>query len=114
MITRRWLRIPTCKSASKMRLPIGLYRVEGDSMQPAYRAGDLLLGWRLVRRPSLHRVVVVRHKELPLVKRLVAQDKDGLWVVGDNLLRSTDSRHFGALPHTALEAVIIARIARDR
>jgi len=97
-----------------MRLPIGLYRVEGDSMHPVYAAGDLLLGWRLVRRPGAHQIVVVRHEGLPLVKRLVAQDSKGLWVVGDNPLRSTDSRHFGALPHDALEAVIIARIARAR
>jgi nickel-type superoxide dismutase maturation protease len=97
-----------------VRLPVGLYRVEGDSMHPLYKAGDLLLGWRLVRRPGPHRVVVVHHEGRPLVKRLVAQDEQGLWVVGDNPLRSTDSRHFGAVPHEALEAVIIARIARDR
>ena len=97
-----------------MRLPIGLYRVEGDSMHPVYAAGDLLLGWRLTRRPGAHKVVVVRHDGRPLVKRLVAQDGNGLWVVGDNPLRSTDSRQFGALPQEALEAVIIARIARAR
>jgi phage repressor protein C with HTH and peptisase S24 domain len=97
-----------------MRLPVGLYRVEGDSMLPAYMAGDLLLGWRLVRRPGMHQVVVIRHEGRTLIKRLVTQDDKGIWVVGDNPLRSTDSRHFGALPHAALEAVIIARIARDR
>ena len=97
-----------------MRLPVGLYLVDGESMHPSYKAGDLLLGWRLIRRPGRHQVVVVHHEGRPLVKRLVAQDDHGLWVVGDNLLRSTDSRHFGALPYDALEAVIIARIARAR
>jgi hypothetical protein len=83
-------------------------------MTPAYRAGDLLLGWRLVRRPGPHQVVVIHHDKRPLIKRLIAQDAKGLWVVGDSPLRSTDSRHFGPLPQEALEAVIIARIARAR
>jgi phage repressor protein C with HTH and peptisase S24 domain len=97
-----------------MRLPFGLYRVEGESMLPAYEAGDLLLGWRLVPSPHPHQVVVVRHEGRSLVKRLVTRDIDGIRVVGDNPLRSTDSRHFGVLPHESLEAVIIARIVRAR
>ncbi|HSX01623.1 MAG TPA: PQQ-dependent sugar dehydrogenase [Candidatus Saccharimonas sp.] len=91
------------------RGPLGLYRVEGASMEPAYQAGDLLLGLRWFR-PRAGQVVVAWHGGRPLIKRLTGLTPDGVWLAGDNAAASTDSRHFGALPHSAIEALIISKL----
>ena len=95
------------------RFPFGLYRVAGDSMLPTYRPGDLLLGARWLR-PRVGRTVVVLLRELPIIKRVVRREPGGYWIEGDNTAVSTDSRSFGIVPAGAIEAVIIARLARGR
>lgn len=90
-------------------LPFGFYRVAGDSMQPTYRPGQVLLGLRW-RRPRLGDVVVA-HNGLPLIKRVGRIDSDGYWLIGDNAAASIDSRSFGAIRRDQVEAVIIAKIA---
>jgi len=93
--------------------PFGLYLVAGDSMLPTYRSGDLLLGGRWLR-PRVGRTVVVLLRELPIIKRVVRREPGGYWIEGDNAAASTDSRSFGIVPASAVEAVIIARLARGR
>jgi nickel-type superoxide dismutase maturation protease len=90
--------------------PLGLYRVAGDSMRPAYAPGDLLLGWRWFR-PRAGQVVVI-HRERPLVKRIKRVQAEAVWIEGDNAAASTDSRAFGPVPRAQLEAVIVARLSR--
>lgn len=94
------------------RSPFGLYLVAGDSMLPTYRAGDLLLGGRWLRPRPGRTVVVIRDR--PIIKRVVRREAGGYWVEGDNASASTDSRSFGLVPANAIEAVIIARLARGR
>ncbi len=89
---------------------MGLYRVAGESMLPAYKPGDVLLGWRWSRRPAEGRVIVARHAGRPLVKRLIRHEIAGAWLEGDNAAHSTDSRSFGAVPRSAIEAVIVRRL----
>jgi signal peptidase I len=93
-----------------LRASLSLVTVQGDSMAPTYRDGDLLL----VRRTSRLRrgqPVVFRTPETSeppfLVKRLVALPGERhpafhdsvppgkIAVLGDNDRRSRDSRHFG-------------------
>jgi phage repressor protein C with HTH and peptisase S24 domain len=89
--------------------PLGFYRVAGDSMLPTYATGATLLGWRW-GRPRAGQVVVARRAGRPLIKRLVRVTPAGLWLQGDNAGSSTDSRHFGAVSPTAVEAIIIRRL----
>lgn len=89
-------------------LPFGLYRVSGPSMQPTYSPGDTLVGWRWFR-PRAGQVVVVV-KDRPLIKRIAGLSSASADLRGDNPRHSTDSRHFGPVPLTELEAVIIAKL----
>ncbi len=91
--------------------PLGLYRVAGDSMQPTYQPGDLLLGWRWFRA-KYNDIVVVRRDSIHLIKRLKSIDADGYWLEGDNAKASTDSRQWGYLQSHQLEAVIIAKLGQ--
>ncbi|KAK9085133.1 hypothetical protein Sjap_025544 [Stephania japonica] len=90
--------------------------VVGPSMLPTFSlAGDLVLAER--RRGSLKNgdIVLLRSPENPrkvIAKRVVAMEaeeaamgdgavavpKGCIWVVGDNVDNSRDSRHFGAVP----------------
>ena len=78
-------------------------------MLPTYRQDDLLLGLRWFT-PKIGQVVVA-HTDRPLIKRITGLEPDRVWLRGDNPQASTDSRHFGAVPRSRLEAVIIARLA---
>lgn len=98
-------------------LPLRLVEVQGPSMAPALRHGDVVLvSWgRRQCHIAAGAVVVVQLPGRPLgVKRVVrlvpAADGEQLWVQGDNDLATTDSREFGALPHSAVRGRVIARV----
>jgi nickel-type superoxide dismutase maturation protease len=86
--------------------PLQTIAVSGNSMNPTFNDGDWLLfspiknlGSRQL--PSLvGKVVVIERESYPgihLIKR-VTQVVDGcLWVEGDNLDQSSDSRKWGAI-----------------
>lgn len=90
--------------------------IAGPSMEPALVAGDRVLVDRWTyryRAPRVGEVVLVLGSSgVPLVKRVGnppgARDP-GLWVVGDNLLDSIDSRRFGALPRERIRGRVVYR-----
>ena len=97
----------------KLRWPLGLYRVSGDSMLPTYATGDLLLGKRW-GKPQPGMVVVAQFGN-PLIKRIIRIEPDGrLWLQGDNAGASTDSRQFGAIEPRLIEATILAKLGQTR
>ena len=78
--------------------------IEGPSMEPTIGAGDWLLVDPLayVERPPAQDDLVLapdpRDVSLVLIKRVVSVDPDGwLRLEGDDPMRSTDSRIFGAI-----------------
>ena len=91
--------------------------VEGASMLPALRPGDRLLLRR--RRPTstLPRGSVVAFRdprpgqERLMVKRVASVDVDGVEVLGDNPVASTDSRTFGRIPLASIGWVVVRRYA---
>jgi nickel-type superoxide dismutase maturation protease len=98
----------------RWRAPLARYAVEGDSMEPAYRAGDRVIVNRLAyrrRAPAPGDVVVLRDPERPgryLLKRVAPfparepPDPDAVYVLGDNAAGSRDSRSFGPVPRSAI------------
>jgi signal peptidase I len=101
--------------------------VDGDSMEPAFHAGDWLVATgRGRRRPGA--VVVAEHPHRPgfdLVKRvrhgpgdaapdLTTLATDQYWIEGDRPDRSTDSRAFGPVTGAAIRGVVRFRYSSDR
>jgi nickel-type superoxide dismutase maturation protease len=92
------------------------YEVVGESMEPALRGGEWLVvdldAYRAIA-PLAGEVVLAAHPEEPgrtIVKRVRAVLEDGtLDLRGDNLLRSTDSRHFGPLPAALIRGRVLWR-----
>jgi signal peptidase I len=83
-------------------LPVGRYRVAGESMSPGLQPDERVVVNRLaywLRPPRPGDVVVLRdprRRDRLLVKRIEASAGDGRWLVaGDNAAASTDSRAFG-------------------
>lgn len=84
--------------------------VRGDSMIPALWPGDRALTVP-TRRPGRGQIVVIEHPTRPgfeIVKRVIGVPGDAVpdgpvlgpdeyWVEGDNPVRSTDSRQYGAV-----------------
>ncbi len=88
-----------------------LRRVEGDSMSPSLRHGQLILASSWPWHPKPGDIIVARHNQLEKIKRIQQVDpRRGVFVLGDNPLQSTDSRHFGWL----LPDEIVARVIWPR
>jgi signal peptidase I len=90
---------------SRFNWPFALYRVEGQSMAPTLKPGQLLLGWRW-GKPKVGQVVVAQ-RGLPLVKRITKISSEGVWLLGDNPPASSDCRNFGYLDSRTIEAVVV-------
>lgn len=71
-------------------------------MFPTFRDGDVLLVNRLAylfQKPKIGDIVAVkdpRDKKV-LIKRISKVEKNSVSVIGDNKIRSTDSREFGMI-----------------
>jgi hypothetical protein len=78
-------------------------------MLPSYAPGDTVLGLRWFK-PAVGQVVVANGPTRKLIKRLMKYSNSTIWLEGDNKLESTDSRHFGRLPGSTLEAKIILKL----
>ena len=91
-----------------MKSPILLRRVRSRSMAPKLRPGQLVIATSLFRRLHAGQVVIVERDNKQLIKRIELIESDKLFVIGDNLAASVDSRQFGWLDRQA----VIARVLR--
>lgn len=89
--------------------PLALYRVSGESMLPAYRPGDVVIGWRLFK-PAPGQVVIARTPKRTVIKRVGRVSSGQVWLAGDNRSASTDSRTAGPFTINEIEAVVIAKL----
>jgi nickel-type superoxide dismutase maturation protease len=85
-------------------------------MLPTLRPGDSLLVYRRPRRVSVGDLVTLedpRHlaDAETLIKRVAGVSADGLELLGDNPLQSTDSRVFGPVAPCLLTGKVLYRYA---
>jgi phage repressor protein C with HTH and peptisase S24 domain len=106
---------------------LGLSRVKvsGNSMEPTYRAGDVLLvRWFSETAPELPltSVVVIERDEMPgifFIKRIQKSHGGSYWVEGDNRNpefeeRVHDSRKWGYVPAHEIRGTVLFRMRKAK
>lgn len=93
-----------------MQFPILFRRIRNGSMAPKLRPGQLIMATRLFHKLHAGQVVIVERNNKQFIKRIERIENDKLFVIGDNLAASVDSRQFGWLDCRA----VIARVFRPR
>jgi hypothetical protein len=77
-------------------------------MAPKLRPGQLVMATPLFRRLHPGQVIIFRKNDREQIKRIEKIRDDHVFVIGDNLEASTDSRQFGWVD----QGEIIARVFR--
>ncbi|WP_052664992.1 nickel-type superoxide dismutase maturation protease [Nitriliruptor alkaliphilus] len=113
---RRWVAVVAAVGMAylaTLTVNRSVVEVRGASMEPTLWPGDRLLTVPARRRwLRTGRVVVVADPADPthlVVKRIARTERGLVEVLGDQPAASTDSRHWGPLPVTAIRRVVIRR-----
>lgn len=95
---------------------IGIGIVDGESMDPTMKSGQLFLTNKLVyllHQPRVNDIVQAYRPDAPnelIVKRVAGIPAPySYFLVGDNADFSTDSRNFGPVPRTLIKGRIIGK-----
>ena len=92
----------------KKRKTLLFRQVVGSSMSPTLRAGQIVVATGRFGYVHPGDIVIVAHHGLEKIKRVVDVDPNkGVYVLGDNMANSTDSRSFGWLDHDEIIAKVI-------
>jgi nickel-type superoxide dismutase maturation protease len=109
------MRLPDVSLKERLMLMLGrrrLVKVEGDSMLPTLRSGDIVLvDPKAVATAG--DIVVANHpfkKSVKLIKRVESVETNGRMVLtGDNPEGSTDSRTYGSIAKGEIGGKVVGR-----
>lgn len=91
----------------KLRQPLIIRRVNGHSMQPTLYPGKLVLGWCYFKQLKSGQLVILVIEGREVIKRIKYIKHGMLFVVGDNLAASTDSRELGLIAEAHVTAKVL-------
>lgn len=89
-----------------MKPPISKFKIRGNSMLPTLKEGQEILTFNW-SKPKIGDVVVIKHENKEMIKRIEKMAKDKFFVLGDNEKESTDSRHFGPIDKSQILGKVI-------
>lgn len=89
---------------------IYLRRVYGNSMLPTLKQGNIVLAVKK-KRVKVNDLIIAKVNKKEVVKRVKSITNDGsLYLLGDNLSQSTDSRTYGNVGKQNIIGVVLAKI----
>lgn len=81
-------------------------RVAGQSMSPALKSGQIVIGWRTL--PRVGGIVLAHQAGREVIKRIESVKNNEYYLVGDNRAESQDSRHYGSVTfHDIIGSIMI-------
>jgi len=102
------MKLPRSSGKPKKRKLLVVRRVHGRSMMPYLNPGQIVIGHGFYKEIKPRDIVIIEHNNTEKIKRVVEIKDETVFVVGDNVIESTDSRKFGALPITCIRAKVIS------
>lgn len=92
--------------------PIAIFKVRDESMEPTLHSGDYVFVNKWHRKLNVGEIIVLRHplEGIYIVKRIKSIDNNAIYVVGDNLNQSEDSRKFGSVDKSRLLGKVMFKI----
>ena len=91
----------------KVRTPLLVRRLVGNSRLPVLPPGTTVIATGWMRRTRVGQVVIVSHEGKEKIKRIQDIRPREIYIEGDHLTASKDSRHFGWLGENAIVAKVI-------
>jgi type IV secretory pathway protease TraF len=76
-------------------------------MAPRLESGKIILARRWLKHLKPGDVVIARYKGREIIKRVERTEPSRIFLIGDNLNASTDSRHFGWLNKRDVVAKVV-------
>lgn len=80
-----------------MRSPISRFTIYGKSMLPVLKDSQDVLTVNWFFKPKIGDIVVIKHDNIEMIKRIKKIVSNRVWIEGDNIEESTDSRNFGPI-----------------
>lgn len=94
-----------------LQVLFGVTVVEGDSMQPTISEGSIVIFERWKQERKEGDIVIVKMNEGQIIKRIDKIEEEQVYLLGDNLEKSVDSRVFGSVDQSRIvgKAVCVIR-----
>lgn len=93
-------------------LPLGVMKVRDRSMEPSFKEGDYVFVYQMMKSVKNGDVIVLRHPSgrFNIIKRVKSQDRDSVFVIGDNQKLSEDSRKFGKVDKRYIIGKVVLKV----